>query len=126
MAGGARVRRTLGREAGPCAQSVRRHSRYRFAGMAGGCWPARASADYVHRRDAHLSQPFARIASQSNARTVTVGEGGYFEYLPDQLIPFAGSRFEQATRIELASHAALIWWDIIAPGRDASGEVFRL
>jgi urease accessory protein len=55
---------------------------------------------------------------------VTLGEGAYFEYLPDQLIPFAGSRFEQSTRVELAPGASLIWWDMIAPGRDASGELF--
>jgi urease accessory protein len=56
---------------------------------------------------------------------VAVGEGGYLEYLPDQLIPFAGARFEQSTRVELGAGASLIWWDIIAPGRDASGELFR-
>jgi len=55
---------------------------------------------------------------------VSLGEGAYFEYLPDQLIPFAGSRFEQNTRVELARGASLIWWDMIAPGRDASGELF--
>jgi urease accessory protein len=57
--------------------------------------------------------------------TVSVGEGGYLEYLPDQLIPFAGSRFEQTTRIELGAKASLIWWDLVAPGREASGEVFQ-
>ncbi len=64
-----------------------------------------------------------RVATQR--ATVVVGEGGYFEYLPDQLIPFTGARFEQSTRVELGAGASLIWWDIIAPGRDASGEFFR-
>jgi urease accessory protein len=64
-----------------------------------------------------------RVAAQRG--TVSVGEGGYLEYLPDQLIPFAGSRFEQTTRVELHRGASLIWWDRIAPGREASGEVFR-
>lgn len=64
-----------------------------------------------------------RVANQS--AVVTLSEDAYFEYLPDQLIPFAGSRFEQSTRIELARGASLIWWDLIAPGRDASGELFR-
>jgi urease accessory protein len=64
-----------------------------------------------------------RIAKQSG--TVHIGEGGYLEYLPDQLIPFAGSRFEQKTRVELANGASLIWWDRIAPGREAAGEIFR-
>ncbi len=64
-----------------------------------------------------------RIASQR--ATVTVGPGGYLEYVPDQLIPFAGSRFEQSARVELEHGASLIWWEKIAPGREASGEVFR-
>jgi urease accessory protein len=71
----------------------------------------------------HRSRSQDRIARQS--AVVKIGEGGYFEYLPDQLIPFAGSRFEQSTRIELGLGASLIWWDIVAPGREASGEVFR-
>ena len=55
---------------------------------------------------------------------ISVGEGAYLEYLPDQLIPFAGSRFEQTTSIDLQKQASLIWWERIAPGREASGEVF--
>jgi urease accessory protein len=56
---------------------------------------------------------------------VEVGEGGFLEYVPDALIPYGGSRFEQSTRIRLARGASLIWWEIIAPGREAAGEVFR-
>src|SRR5580700_5004549 len=56
---------------------------------------------------------------------VKVGDGAYFEYLPDQLIPYAGSRFEQTVRVELQTGASLIWWDRVAPGREASGEIFR-
>jgi urease accessory protein len=57
--------------------------------------------------------------------SVTVGEGAYLEYLPDQLIPFAGSRFRQTLSIELRQRASLIWWERVAPGREASGEIFR-
>ena len=45
--------------------------------------------------------------------------------MPDQLIPFAGARFEQTARIELKKGASLIWWDKVAPGREAFGEAFR-
>jgi urease accessory protein len=55
---------------------------------------------------------------------VHVGENGYLEYLPDPLIPFSGSRFKQTTRILLDRGASLIWWDRVAPGREASGEIF--
>jgi urease accessory protein len=71
----------------------------------------------------YRSRSHERVAKQR--AEVTLGEDAYFEYLPDQLIPFAGSRFEQSTRIDLAPGASLIWWDIIAPGRDASGELFN-
>jgi urease accessory protein len=64
-----------------------------------------------------------RMASQRTH--VNIAAGAYLEYLPDQLIPFAGSHFEQTARVELQHGASLIWWDRIAPGREASGEVFQ-
>jgi urease accessory protein len=70
----------------------------------------------------YRSRSAERMASQR--ATATVGPGGYLEYVPDQLIPFAGSRFEQSARVELDHGASLIWWEKIAPGREASGEVF--
>src|SRR5579871_2081322 len=66
-------------------------------------------------------------ASHRTARqclSARIGAGAYLEFLPDQLIPFAGSRFEQLTRVDLEKSASLIWWDRIAPGREASGEIF--
>jgi urease accessory protein len=71
----------------------------------------------------YRSRTPASIASQRAA--LTVGENAYLEYLPDQLIPFAGSRFDQSMRVNLAPGASLILWDRIAPGREASGELFR-
>jgi len=56
---------------------------------------------------------------------VHVASDAYLEYLPDQLIPFAGSRFDQMARVEIEPGASLIWWDRIAPGREASGEIFQ-
>jgi urease accessory protein len=55
---------------------------------------------------------------------IHVGEGALLEYLPDALIPFAGSRHLQATSISLAKGATLFAWDILAPGRQAMGETF--
>jgi urease accessory protein len=56
--------------------------------------------------------------------SVTVGERGLLEYLPDPSIPYAQSRFHQSTTIELRDEATLFWWETIAPGREAGGEVF--
>jgi len=64
-------------------------------------------------------------AVPSEQRTViTVGEGGLLEYLPDMLIPFSGSRHVQRTNVRLADRASLFWWEVLAPGRQAMGEVF--
>jgi urease accessory protein len=46
------------------------------------------------------------------------------EYLPDAVIPYAGSRHTQRTEVKLASGAALFWWEVLAPGRQAAGERF--
>jgi len=54
-----------------------------------------------------------------------VGEGALLEYLPDATIPFAGANYMQRTSIELAKGAGLFWWEILAPGREASGELFE-
>lgn len=59
---------------------------------------------------------------QSNE--ITVSENGLLEYLPDAVIPFAGARFSQRTSIRLAAEAGLFWWEILAPGREARGELF--
>jgi urease accessory protein len=51
-------------------------------------------------------------------------QGSYVEYLPDQLIPQAQSRYEQETTIDLDPDSMLIASEIIAPGRLARGEAF--
>ena len=53
-----------------------------------------------------------------------VGKDALLEYLPDAVIPFAHSRFEQKTHIHLAEGAGLIWWETLSAGRIASGECF--
>ncbi len=56
---------------------------------------------------------------------VTVAGGALLEYLPDPVIPFAGSRFEQRTSITLHESAGLFWWETISCGREAAGERFQ-
>src|SRR4051794_7147591 len=55
---------------------------------------------------------------------IHVGAKGMLEYLPDPLIPYADSDFEQCTAIRLDSDATLFWWETVAPGREAMGELF--
>jgi len=54
----------------------------------------------------------------------TVDTGGLLEYLPDPLIPYAGARYRQTTRCDLAGDGGLFAWDVITPGREAGGERF--
>ncbi|GAC1406749.1 MAG: hypothetical protein NVSMB49_26450 [Ktedonobacteraceae bacterium] len=56
---------------------------------------------------------------------IQVQEAALLEYLPDPLIPFAGSRYKQQTRITLEADAVLFWWETVAPGRTAMGEIFN-
>jgi len=65
------------------------------------------------------------LSATTQCNEVSVGAGALLEYLPDATIPFAGSRYAQRTSIELAEGASLFWWEIIAPGREASGELFE-
>jgi urease accessory protein len=53
-----------------------------------------------------------------------VGKDALLEYLPDAVIPFAHSRFEQKTHIHLDEGAGLIWWETLSAGRIAGGECF--
>ena len=65
------------------------------------------------------------FSATTQRNEIMVGENALLEYLPDAMIPFSASRFTQETAIHLASGAGLFWWEIIAPGREASGELFE-
>ena len=57
--------------------------------------------------------------------SIRIGEGALLEYLPDAVIPFAGSNCSQATTVSLGPNAGFIGWEILAAGRIASGEEFE-
>jgi urease accessory protein len=52
----------------------------------------------------------------------TVGTGGQLLLLPDPVVCFASSRFEQTQRIDLAEGASLVLVDWMSAGRQAAGE----
>lgn len=70
----------------------------------------------------YRSSPDAPASLQTNH--IRVGRDALLEYLPDPLIPFADSDHQQSTHIDLAEGAGLFWWEMVAPGREARGEVF--
>ena len=53
-----------------------------------------------------------------------VEENASLEWIPEPFIPHAGARYEQRTRIDLHPAASLLFFDWIAPGRVAMGEIF--
>jgi len=64
------------------------------------------------------------LPASTQTSQIHIAQGGLLEYLPDPVIPFAGSQYVQHTHIELAPGAGLFWWEILAPGRTAREEVF--
>jgi urease accessory protein len=73
------------------------------------------SATKIHRMD--------RRRAESRTRLCVAG-GAMLEYVPEPVIPFAGSRFIEDLSIEVARGGKLLAWEILAPGRQARGEVF--
>jgi urease accessory protein len=57
--------------------------------------------------------------------SIRVDDGAILEYLPDVIIPFAGSRFSQSMDVSLGQNAGFIGWETLAAGRIASGEEFE-
>lgn len=55
---------------------------------------------------------------------VILNAGTVFEYLPEQVIPFAGSVFCQDMKVRLGEDAFAVLGEIVAPGRLARGEAF--
>ena len=85
------------------------------AGAAAQITTTGATRLYRHRAGAADSEQRARFS---------VGDGALLEYLPDPVIPYAGSRHVQRTEIRLGRGSTLFWWEVLAPGRLAAGERF--
>lgn len=56
--------------------------------------------------------------------TLWVEAGGVLEYVPDPVIPYAGSAFRQVARAYVHPEARLLWAEVLASGRAARGERF--
>jgi urease accessory protein len=54
-----------------------------------------------------------------------VENGGWLEVFPELFIPQKGSRYRQKTVVEIAEDGGLLFFETLAPGRVASGEVFQ-
>jgi len=57
---------------------------------------------------------------------MNVEAGGTLEWLPQETIVFSDAKAELCTTIKLQGDARLLYWDVVALGRPASGERFDL
>jgi urease accessory protein len=79
----------------------------------------------VHLTTQSATKLHDMAGGQANQRLrFALAEGAYLEHLPDPLIPQAGARFAQHTRIVLGAGAACVTSEIAGPGRRARGERF--
>ncbi|MBC3952740.1 urease accessory protein UreD [Pseudomonas folii] len=56
---------------------------------------------------------------------LSVAPGATLEWLPQETIVFSAAQAELTTRIDLQGDARLLYWDVVALGRPASGESFK-
>jgi urease accessory protein len=57
--------------------------------------------------------------------TASVADGGLLAILPEALAPFAGSRYRQRNRLDVAAGGSLAWLDGVTAGRMARDERWR-
>jgi urease accessory protein len=60
----------------------------------------------------------------ANFQSFHIGENASLEWIPEPFIPHAGARYVQTTKIALHSTSTLLFFEWLAPGRVAKGEVF--
>src|SRR5271170_982037 len=85
---------------------------------------ADSQAQITSTGSTRVYRPRDQAADALLATEIHLGKGALLEYLPDSVIPFRDARFEQRTDVYLQPGATLFWWEIVAPGRVASGESF--
>src|ERR671931_436199 len=56
---------------------------------------------------------------------VVVDNDCYFEFVPDQIIPYRDSRFYQKVNLNVHDNATMVYSEMIVPGRVASEESFE-
>ena len=56
---------------------------------------------------------------------VIVDDNCYFEFIPDQIIPYRNSRFYQKVNLNVHDNATMVYSEMVVPGRVASGESFE-
>lgn len=63
-------------------------------------------------------------ASAQLSQELTVADGAWLEWLPQETIAFDGARAASATRVALSGTAGFIGWEILCLGRPAASETY--
>jgi urease accessory protein len=58
------------------------------------------------------------------AVNVSLDDGAYLEFIPDQIIPYKDSRFYQEISFIVHDNATMVYSEIVSPGRTGMGENF--
>lgn len=80
---------------------------------------------------AHITTQAATKVYRMNSNYATqmvnlsVDDGCYLEFVPDQLIPYRNARFYQCVKMQVHENGTAVYSEIITPGRVASGEYFE-
>jgi urease accessory protein len=88
--------------------------------------------DIVLEKDAlaHMTtQGATRVYGMNSSNAIQVinvslDEGAYLEFIPDQIIPYKDSRFYQEINFKVHDNATMIYSEIVSPGRTGMGETF--
>ena len=56
---------------------------------------------------------------------ISVKNGSYLEYIPDQIIPYRNSRYYQEVNLNIHSNSTLVYSEVMTPGRVAMDESFE-
>ena len=65
-----------------------------------------------------------KVSNAIQVVNVSLDDGAYLEFIPDQIIPYKNSRFYQKINFKVHDNATMIYSEIISPGRIGMGEIF--
>ena len=91
----------------------------------------KTSVSLKNKSLAHMTtQGATRIYGMSSnvaihTMNIELDEDCYFEYMPDQIIPYRDSRYYQEMNLKIHDNSTLVYSEIITPGRVAMGELFQ-
>lgn len=63
--------------------------------------------------------------SASQIFNITLDDGCYLEYIPDQIIPYKDSKYYQKVELNIHDTATIVYSEVLTAGRIAMGESFQ-